>query len=362
MKRITYISRFARDLSAREIQQLGEVAAQNNRRDGITGVLVCSAGVFFQIIEGEDEKIDGLFERIRRDERHQHVLCLKTEFDVPRRAFPDWSMKIFNLDESHDTLMQPLRSLFQVMMESQGILEKYTQPTVLRFMHDGINPLGVEPRREEKTILFCDMVASSLFASALPVEDMMAMVNEFFDICSGVIARRGGEVTKFIGDCVMAYFPRDHVDEAIRASLDVLSALDACRKSAPADSGLQVLYCGIGLAFGEVMEGNIGSNVKMEYTILGDAVNKAAFLESLTRKLPRALVFSSGVRNMASSNWPFIHLGSYALKENQQPIPVFSIDDPTTFKPFNPAQLNSRIITILEHITITRFRTRKNLG
>lgn len=83
---------------------------------------------------------------------------------------------------------------------------------------------------------------------------MVDLLNQFFTICTKAIASRGGEVAKFIGDCVMAYFDGDRADDALQASLDILSELEILRNQAPIDSPLRVLYIGIGLSKGTILK------------------------------------------------------------------------------------------------------------
>ena len=281
MKRLTYISRLSKPLSQAEIEEIGMISGRNNQPNNITGVLIYVSGLFFQIIEGEGNRINRLYEKILSDERHTDILCLKTEYDVRERLFPDWSMKTVNLDKSTDVLIRPIRVLLRNLVESHGIIEKYTQPSVLRIINSGLNPLNVRPRKVEKVVLFSDIVSFSLLSEKLPVSDVADMVNRYLDISSRIISRHGGEVSKFIGDSVMAYFMPDQADAVIRACLEILADMKKLRHSARHDSPFRLLRCGIGLSKGEVVEGNIGSSVKMDYTILGDPVNISARLEAL---------------------------------------------------------------------------------
>lgn len=77
MKRLTYISKATKPLGPEEVQQIEKKSIENNSRDGITGVLLSLRGIFFQIIEGDNDKIEALWERLTLDERHTEVLCLK---------------------------------------------------------------------------------------------------------------------------------------------------------------------------------------------------------------------------------------------------------------------------------------------
>jgi hypothetical protein len=241
MKRITYISRLAHSLSPEDLRALGEVARSHNAQSGITGVLLCSGGFFFQIIEGDEGEIDRLYQSILADPRHRELVCLKTERDIPWRQFPNWSMEIINLDDNRDLLMHPIRSLIQVLAESHEVLERYTQPSVRRWIAEGINPLEVQPKREKKVVLFTDITAFSLFSARLSVEETMALVNAYCAECIECITRAGGEVAKLMGDCVMATFDSHLVDEAIQAGLDILAALARVREAASSTDTLHYL-------------------------------------------------------------------------------------------------------------------------
>ena len=155
MKRLTYISKFARSLTKKEIDSIGNISQTNNSREGITGVLLCCSGIFFQILEGEEDRIDTLYKRILEDDRHNQILCLKSELNVLHRRFPDWSMEVIVLDENNDILLQPIKILLQTLADSQTILASYTQSGVLQAIANGINPLTLVPRYTDKDYFLC---------------------------------------------------------------------------------------------------------------------------------------------------------------------------------------------------------------
>ena len=180
--------------------------------------------------------------------------------------------------------------------------------------------------------------------------EVVKLVNHYFALCSQIITDHGGEVIKFIGDCVMASFTPQQADAAIAASLNILTALKQKREQAVANDPLRLLYTGIGLSFGEVIEGNFGSMVKMDYTLLGDAVNVASRLEALTRNLSYSLVFTNGVKQYCQNPWPFINLGLHHAKGKQQLIEVHSINETITQKPNDTNQITQWIIQSLDEI------------
>ena len=350
MKRLTYISKFSRSLTKKEIESIGNISQTNNSRDGITGVLMCCSGIFFQILEGEEDRIDLLYRRILEDNRHNEILCLKSELNVLQRRFPDWSMEVIVLDENNDLLLQPIKIMLQTLGESQTILASYTQSGVLQAIENGINPLTLKPRYTEKIIFFADVISFTSITEKLEVTEVVDLLNQFFTICTKAIAARGGEVTKFIGDCVMAYFDGDRADDALQASLDILAELEILRNQAPAQSPLRVLYIGIGLSKGTVLEGNIGSQTKKEYTVIGDAVNVASRIEALTRQLNRFLVFSASVREGLSDHWRPVRLGDFHAKGKDAIVEVYSIDDVLTFQKSDFQKLKQEIKQHLELI------------
>ncbi|MEO0341095.1 MAG: adenylate/guanylate cyclase domain-containing protein, partial [Bacteroidota bacterium] len=95
-----------------------------------------------------------------------------------------------------------------------------------------------------------------------------------------------------------------------------------------ANSPLQKLYSGFGLAQGPVIEGNMGSTYKTDYTIIGEAVNVAARLEGLTRELRQALLFTESFKQLTSKPWTFANLGHFHLKGMENNEEIFTIDHP----------------------------------
>jgi len=124
MKRMTYVSRYSKPLTERDLDQLGEQAAAKNQELGVTGVLMASGGLFYQVLEGPEEAIDGLFAAIESDDRHTDVLVLGVEEGVSARHFPDWSMRIVNLDAASHVRLLPLKVMMQAVFDQRLLLDK----------------------------------------------------------------------------------------------------------------------------------------------------------------------------------------------------------------------------------------------
>jgi hypothetical protein len=126
MKRIKYVSQFARDLRPEDIDALVAQAASNNAARQVTGILMSSGRVFFQILEGPEAAVDDLFARISADPRHRDVLLLAVEGDIPSRYFPDWSMRRVALDGPAEERMAPARALLLSINEKRRELDRLT--------------------------------------------------------------------------------------------------------------------------------------------------------------------------------------------------------------------------------------------
>ncbi|MEY2699745.1 MAG: hypothetical protein RIQ52_500 [Pseudomonadota bacterium] len=329
MKRIMYISSTTRRLGREEVDGIGARSMFNNSRVGVTGILFSAEEFFFQILEGEEAAVDATLDRIRRDERHQGLLILKVEPDISERLFPFWSMKTVQLGHSSDMMIQAIRIMLENITESHRVIERYTQPAVLQFLTEGVNPLAVPLKRSDHVILFADIVAFSHLSGMFPVEEVADLVNSFLAIASDEIVAQGGHVNKYVGDGIMAYFSPDLADGALAASMAILEKLQQVRASAAPGQLKHYLYAGLGLTLGPVIVGNFGSRYKMDYTVLGDSVNLAARVEHLTRSIGRCLAMSEAVKEACSRpDWPFQEVGRFQLKGQMQWQTIFSLDDP----------------------------------
>ena len=287
MKRIFYASRFARPLTKRDIDAIRGSAVRYNHRHGVTGILVCLGDMFFQALEGKEAVVDKLYnERILHDTRHQNVLCLSAVNGINVRMFPEWDMRVYDLNEETEGLPLAFRQMLTALLESSQIISQYTQPSILRMLEQGVNPTLVKPRRIRATVLFSDILGFSHFAERLKPAELIDLVNSHVDSCTDQIDRHGGQVNKLLGDGVLAYFPQAETDAAVGAATGILEEMKRRRRRASGTSALRILYGGIGLANGMVYEGNIGSALKRDFTVLGNTVNLASRLESRFKAEP----------------------------------------------------------------------------
>jgi class 3 adenylate cyclase len=185
---------------------------------------------------------------------------------------------------------------------------------------DGTLALGGAKKRV--TVLFADVVAFTGFAERASPEKAVAFLNELFTILSEIVFRHDGMVDKFIGDCIMAVFQGDDATARSLAAAEDMHAFVESNLPRWREAYAFDVKLGIGVASGDVLLGNLGSSTRMEYTVIGDAVNVAARLEMLAR--PSQTLATKEVVN-ACPDVGFKSLGEHALRGKASPVEVFEV-------------------------------------
>lgn len=124
MKRVRYISRFSDDLKPQDIDQIIATSQQNNPKRKITGMLVASGDLFYQLLEGPKEEIDSLYALISQDPRHEQVLLLESEVGNFERICPDWAMQKVDLSLKSAAETAPITALLEMICVQRRMAEK----------------------------------------------------------------------------------------------------------------------------------------------------------------------------------------------------------------------------------------------
>ena len=153
--------------------------------------------------------------------------------------------------------------------------------------------LGGESRRA--TVLFSDLRGFTTYSESRPPADVIDILNGYLSEMTDAILDAGGTLVAYMGDGIMAVFgapldQADHCDRALRAGRDMLDRLDRYNQTELA--GQDPFRMGVGLNTGEVISGNVGSERRLEYTVIGDITNTAARIEGLTKGTPYGLLMS----------------------------------------------------------------------
>jgi adenylate cyclase len=146
---------------------------------------------------------------------------------------------------------------------------------------------------------FCDMRNFTGLSEMLPAEKMLAMLNEYFDVLDAALRPRGGEILRFIGDGVLAIFPivdamflPQACSSAVEAALDAVDSMGKVNKERIGRGEPEIRF-GVGLHVGSFTYGNIGTEDRLDFTVIGPAVNRCARLESLSKTLGVPIVTSA---------------------------------------------------------------------
>lgn len=174
--------------------------------------------------------------------------------------------------------------------KARKMLGQYVSPQVLSEVLDKYDDsLQAEVgSRERLTVLFSDIRGFTALSETMPPDKLVEMLNEYFSEMSEAIFEHNGTVDKFIGDAIMAFWGApiktgDHAQSAVRAALQMFKRLDIVNKRLAA-KGIGSIRMGVGINTGWAVLGNVGSERKLNYTIMGDTVNLASRVEGLTKQ------------------------------------------------------------------------------
>lgn len=178
----------------------------------------------------------------------------------------------------------------------------------------------------EAVIWSCDLRGFTSRADQQPVDEVLRDLDEYFAVVTEPIHVAGGEVLKFVGDAILAVFPFEVLGgSACRAAFGAAKRAVAAgreRNAARAAEGRGEIHFGIGLHVGEVMYGNIGAERRLDFTVIGAAVNEACRLEGLSKDLGVQVVMSASVARELDAE-PLLALGKHALRGVATPMDVF---------------------------------------
>ncbi|MGK7924274.1 MAG: adenylate/guanylate cyclase domain-containing protein, partial [Spirulina sp.] len=204
-------------------------------------------------------------------------------------------------------------------------LERYHSPGVVQqLIAVGALENGrLEPKEAEISIIFADIVGFSDMSERMTPQQIAQLLDRFFEEMLQFVFARGGTLDKFIGDCIMAFFgaPKpqaDHADRAVAAALEMLQRLDRLNQARVWEQPLQLH---IGINSGKAVVGDVGSSQRVDYTVLGSAVNLASRLEMSCP--PNECTISGATYNLLQNKEGFYLIGERNFKGIHRRIPVY---------------------------------------
>jgi adenylate cyclase len=240
-------------------------------------------------------------------------------------------------DDANIATLENINPAFAAIIDARAIrrisanlLDTYLGPQAGRRILAG-QIRRAEGERLRAVIMVTDLRGFTALSDRLPGEDVIELLDDYFDAVATPIEKRKGEVLKFIGDGMLAIFPAEddddfsgssvHALEAATEGLDRLAAVNRARLSA----GQSELRIGIGLHLGEVIYGNVGAADRLDFTVIGPAVNLASRIEGLTKRLLRPMLFSSAFARICPR--PLVSLGFQPVRGLTDPEEVFGLPE-----------------------------------
>ncbi len=203
-------------------------------------------------------------------------------------------------------------------------LKKYVAPQIVdKLTRNGGFELRLGGEKKHIAVLFVDVRGFTTLSEALPPEEVVSMLNRYLSVTTEAVFRNEGTLDKFIGDATMAVFnaPFDQDDYLYRA---VKTAWDIQRGVAALGASMdRPIHVGVGVNCGEAVVGNIGCEVRMDYTAIGDTVNTAARLESNAK--PGQILISEAVYLALTDRIQAEPVGELSLKGKQEKVTVYQV-------------------------------------
>ena len=209
----------------------------------------------------------------------------------------------------------------------------YLSPDVIGKVLNDPDALKLGGEKKELTVFFSDVRSFTTISESLTPEKLCELMNDYFTPMTSIILRSGGVLDKYIGDAVMAFWGAPlpvlgHADIAAKSALEMLYALDKLKVDLK-NKGMPTIDIGIGLNTGMMSVGNMGSQERFCYTVMGDAVNLGARLEGLTKEYGIKIMISEFTRKQLSAEKFFVRdLDDIRVKGKLEPVRVFELMRP----------------------------------
>ncbi|MCB9061151.1 MAG: adenylate/guanylate cyclase domain-containing protein [Halobacteriovoraceae bacterium] len=248
-------------------------------------------------------------------------------------AAGNFDIEVENVVSANDEIGELAKS-FDLMLE--GLKERDKIKNMFSKFHGSSvaeeilsNPLNREGEKKEVVIFFSDIRGFTDYSENNSPEEVVNMLNAYFEIMVGIINEYGGVVDKFVGDAIMAVWgvPKSH-------EADCQNAVSACLKmriELAKFNHLRIstkrnpIIMGMGLHYGEVVSGTIGSNERMEYTVIGDVVNTASRIESSTKAHGTDFLVSERIFQKTEKNFIFEKVGDTSVKGKKEALKTYKV-------------------------------------
>jgi len=236
-------------------------------------------------------------------------------------VFLIWCHSVYNNFATQSRLKQQIKKQFEHYLDPRMVKKLQKDPSLLK--------LGGETRY--MTFMFCDIRGFTPISEQYkdnPTE-LTKLINRFLTRMTNVIIANGGTVDKFMGDCIMAFWNAplktvDHQMLAVLTASQMQSELAMLNTQLTAEN-LPNIKVGIGINSGEALVGNMGSDQRFDYSVIGDPVNLAARLESASKTLGHTLIVGEATKKVIDHKFTFDFVDSITVKGKTEPVNVYTL-------------------------------------
>ncbi|MBL8020382.1 MAG: GAF domain-containing protein [Leptospirales bacterium] len=243
---------------------------------------------------------------------------------------------IFTRDD--ESLLQAFSSIAAISLENafaydtisrtMQTFEKFVPPRYLSSIaREGLESIRVgNVEQVDVSVLFSDIRNFTTLAEKMKPHDVLQFLNEYLKRMSIAISKHNGFVDKFIGDAIMAIFETGHPGAAVRAGIDMLRALTVYNRELK-KKNIPPIGIGIGIHFGSAVLGTVGSETRMDSTVLGDTVNLSARMEGLTKMYGCPLMVTESVATRVGNSFQLREVDTVRVKGKDKPIRIYEVYD-----------------------------------
>jgi adenylate cyclase len=221
---------------------------------------------------------------------------------------------------------------FQEKQQIKKQFQKYLSPDMIEELQKDPSKLKLGGDRKEMTFMFMDIIGftpiSEHYMKQDDPEGLVELINKFLDMQTKIILNNGGTIDKYMGDCIMSFWNapmecKNHADLAVKSALEVLEATKELNEELT-PLNLPPINVGIGVSTGQCIVGNMGSELRFDYSVIGDAVNLGARLEGQTRNYDGVdLLLSEGTYKQCKVG-AYIEVDRILVKGKSEKVRIFT--------------------------------------
>jgi len=241
-----------------------------------------------------------------------------------------WLYLVITITSFHAIFNRFVKEFFQ-KQQIKKQFEHYLAPAMVKKLQKDPGLLKLGGETKTMTFMFSDIRGFTPISEKYKgnPEGLTKLINRFLTRMTDIIIANGGTIDKFMGDCIMAFWnapidDAEHEEHAVQAALEMQEELKLLNQELTAE-GLPNINIGIGINTGEALVGNMGSNQRFDYSVIGDAVNLASRLESSSKTLGKTLVIGEDTVKTAKYNYNFDYVDEITVKGKTEPIKVYTI-------------------------------------